>query len=53
MLHEYALEPAILANWQCACRMAESFGFHHGRLIARLPEERQWGKLVAEAASPS
>jgi hypothetical protein len=49
MHYEFALDPAALADWQVACRMYEGFGFHRGRLLARVPYEQEWRRRVHEA----
>src|SRR6266481_4047429 len=47
MIYEYALEPALLSNWQNFRYFAEKFGVSKGRLISRYP--RTWQRLVLES----
>lgn len=47
MLHEFALEPDVLSNWQSFRYLVEKFGVPHGRMISRFPAE--WKRLVYEA----
>lgn len=47
ILHEYAVEPASLANWEAFRYLTEKFGFHQGRLISRFPGK--WVKEVIRA----
>lgn len=48
MLHEYAVEPAAIAeSWPTFRYLIEKFGFEQGRLIARFPND--WKRLVFEA----
>lgn len=49
MLHEYALDPSVLTNWQSFRYFFENFGVSEGRLIARYP--KKWKKMVLEACS--
>lgn len=49
MIHEYALEPALLNNWRDFRYFTEKFGFSEGRLISRYP--RRWKKMVIESLS--
>ncbi len=44
MLHEYALEPALLSSWERFRYLTERFGVSQGRLISRYP--RRWKALV-------
>jgi len=47
MVHEYALEPALLGTWERFRYLTEKFGMSQGRLISRYP--RRWKALVYEA----
>jgi hypothetical protein len=47
MLYEFALEPALLSNWDRVRYYLGRFGVDQGRLIARFP--RHWDKLVLAA----
>lgn len=49
MLHEFALEPALLNSWDKFRLYTDGFGFDKGRLIARYPNK--WKKLVYEAVA--
>lgn len=49
MLHEYALDPSVLYNFDKVRYFLEKFGVHHGRLISRFP--RKWKKMVYEACA--
>jgi len=44
MIHEFAVEPACLDNWQTFRYLIEQFGVSRGRLISRFPKE--WIKKV-------
>jgi len=46
MIHEFALEPALLTNWPSFRYFTEKFGVPQGRLISRYP--KRWRKLVYE-----
>jgi hypothetical protein len=48
MLAEFALEPALLHNWDRFQRFVSLFGVAQGRLISRFP--RKWPELVLAAA---
>ena len=49
MLHEYAIEPQVLASWD-KCRLTLNLmGFQHGRAIAVYPSRKRWKKMVFEA----
>ena len=37
MIHEYALEPAVINSWDRLQRVMAQFGFRTGRLIGRIP----------------
>jgi hypothetical protein len=50
MIHEYALEPELVASWHDAALyryFVEQFGFGTGRVVSRYPKE--WRKLVWES----
>ncbi|HIJ88889.1 MAG TPA: hypothetical protein HPP97_14620 [Desulfuromonadales bacterium] len=49
MLHEYALDPSVLTNWQSFRYFFENFGVPQGRMISQYP--KKWKKLVYEACS--
>jgi hypothetical protein len=47
MIHEYALEPQLISNWQEFRYFTEKFGVPQGRLISRYP--KSWKRLVYES----
>lgn len=47
MIHEFAVEPSLLNNWEQFRYVTEKFGFHQGRLISRYPSK--WKKMVYES----
>jgi hypothetical protein len=47
MIHEYALEPALISNWPNFRYFTEKFGIPQGRLISRYP--KSWKKLVYQS----
>jgi hypothetical protein len=49
ILQEYAVEPAAIAGWDKFRYITEKFGFDHGRLISRYPED--WEERVLHACS--
>lgn len=49
MIYEYAVEPALLNNWDDFRHFTEKFGFYQGRLIARYP--KRWEKMVIDSLS--
>jgi hypothetical protein len=49
MLHEYALDPSVLHNFDKVRYFLEKFGVYHGRLISRFP--RKWKRMVYEACA--
>jgi hypothetical protein len=49
MLHEFALDPAVLDNWDSFRFFMGNFGISKGRLISEFPNK--WKKLVYEACS--
>jgi hypothetical protein len=46
MLHEFAVEPAVIRGWDRLQFYMSNFGVEHGRLIARYP--KKWERLVIE-----
>lgn len=48
MIHEYALDPASVADWQSFCHFAADFGVWKGRMICPFPND--WRKLCYEEA---
>lgn len=44
MIHEFALEPSLLNNWQNFRYLTEKFSVPQGRLISRYPT--RWARLV-------
>jgi len=49
MIHEFALDPCLLDNWERFRYLTEKFGVCQGRLISRYP--KRWKAMVYEAAS--
>lgn len=47
MIHEFALEPSLLSNWERFRYLTEKFGVCQGRLISRYP--KRWKAMVYEA----
>ena len=50
MIHEYALEPELVASWHDPLEFrffVEQFGFRTGRVVSRYP--KKWKKLVWDA----
>jgi hypothetical protein len=47
MIHEYALEPSLLSNWDQFRYFIGQFGLSQGRLISRYP--KRWKRMVYEA----
>lgn len=47
MIHEYALEPAVINSWERLQRVMSQFGFQTGRLIGRVPGK--YRKAVLDA----
>lgn len=47
MIHEFALEPQLLASWESFRYLTEKFGVSQGRLISRYP--KRWKGQVYEA----
>lgn len=47
MLHEFALDPGLLSNWERFRYLTEKFGVCQGRLISRYP--KRWKAMVYEA----
>jgi len=48
MLREFAIEPALLANWKNFHYLHEKFGISKARVIAQFP--KNWYKMVCEEA---
>lgn len=44
MIHEFALEPAVINNWERFRYFVDQFGVEHGRLISRFPH--RWKAMV-------
>lgn len=51
MIHEFAVDPALLCNFERFRYLAEKFGFEQGRLISRYP--KRWAKIVYEGLDES
>lgn len=51
MIHEFAVDPEAIANWQNFRYVVENFGISQGRLISRFPSK--WKRLVYEACEES
>lgn len=49
MLHEFALDPHLLNNWNAFRLYVHQFGFDQGRLIVEFP--RKWKRMVMENLS--
>ena len=49
MIHEFALEPDALSNWDTIRYFFAHFGFENGRLISQFP--KKWKSLVYHACS--
>lgn len=49
MLHDYAIEPDLLASWDKCRLVLNLMGFQHGRAIAAYPTRKRWNKMVYEA----
>jgi hypothetical protein len=49
MIHEYAVEPAAVANWERFRFVTSHMGIPHARLIAEYPGGGKWQALVREA----
>ena len=49
MLHEFAVDPAVLNNWSDFRFLTSQFGIEHGRMISRFP--KKWKALVYDASS--
>ncbi len=49
MIHEFALEPDALSNWDTIRYFFAHFGFENGRLISQFP--KKWKSLVYQACS--
>jgi hypothetical protein len=48
MLHEFAVEPALLGNWYDFHYLHEKFGVPQARMISEFP--KKWRRMVYEAA---
>lgn len=46
MFHEYALEPAVLSNWERTRFFLDAFGPWRGRFLAKFP--KHWKRMVFE-----
>ena len=53
MLHVYALDPAILTNWNNCRNVLNLMGFRHGRAIAAYPTRKRWRDFVKTACRTS
>lgn len=51
MLHEFAIDPEALSNWQMARYLLEKFGVENGRIIAEYP--KRWKRLVYQICESS
>jgi len=51
MIHEYALDPDLLANWQNFRYFIDNFGISKGRLIAKFPGK--WERAVHDSIRAS
>jgi hypothetical protein len=49
MIHEYAVDPALLNNWERFRYLTEKFGVCRGRLISRFP--KRWKAMVYDGLS--
>jgi len=49
MIYEYAVEPAVLNNWQDFRYVYDQVGIEHGRLISNFPST--WAKMVITACA--
>jgi hypothetical protein len=47
MLHEYAVEPAVISNFDRVRFCLQSFGVHEARLLSRYP--KKWERMVLDA----
>lgn len=48
MIHEYALDPALLATWDAVRFYLDKFSPHEGRLLAQYPSARAWAGAVRQ-----
>ena len=48
MLHEYALDPSVLTNWDSFRYFIENFGVSKGRMISKYPK-KMWKQMVKES----
>src|ERR1039457_3981480 len=55
MIKEFALDPRTIASWKDARYLLEKFGFPNGRMICRLPKDKEsaqnWEQMVLESIS--
>lgn len=51
MIHEFALDPEVISDWQSLRFFADNFGFSLGRMISEFPKKNKWKKLVHESVS--
>jgi hypothetical protein len=49
MLHEFALDPEVISDWNTFRYFIDSFGVSHGRLISQFP--KRWKRLVYDAVA--
>jgi hypothetical protein len=49
MLYEFAIEPEVLASWNCCRNTLNLMGFRHARAIAAYPSRKLWKKMIFEA----
>jgi len=49
MIHEYAVDPVAVNNWQNFRYLIDQFGVEYGRLISRFPGK--WTRMVYDACS--
>jgi hypothetical protein len=49
MIHEFAIDPVAMNNWQNFRYLNDNFGVEHGRLISRFP--KKWTKMVCNACN--
>lgn len=49
MLHEFAVDPVAINNWQDFRYLIDQFGVENGKLISQFP--RKWKRMVHEACS--
>lgn len=49
MIHEFAVDPVSVSNWQNFRYLIDKFGVEHGRLISRFPGK--WKRMVYDACT--